>query len=406
MAASPDPIALARTGLHADDAAEMARLLQSHPELRAAINKPITSFDSPAIVRARSRAMLDVLLAAGADINGRSQWWAGGFGLLDSASPELSAYAVERGATMTAHAAARLGLLPQLQTLIAGDPALVHARGGDGQTPLHFASTVAIADYLLDHGADINARDIDHESTPAQYMLESRQDISRRLIERGCATDILMAAALGDAALVRRHLDADPESIRTRVSDEYFPMVGGGRSGGTIYQWQLGWYVSAVQVATRFKHQDVVDLLMERSPAEERLLNACWLGDEVAVRALLADRPDLASALPAAGRRHLAHAARDENRTTVRLMLAAGLPVDARSQHGGTALHWSAWFGDAEGVRLILDHLGARDRRALLNGADNEFKSTPLGWARHGLENCWRKEKGDYAATIDLLAKA
>ncbi len=87
-------------------------------------------------------------------------------------------------------------------------------------------------------------------------------------------------------------------------------------------------------------------------------------------------------------------------------MLAAGLPVDATSQHGGTALHWSAWFGDAEGVRLILDHLGPRDRRALLERDDNEFKSTPLGWARHGLENCWRRGNGDYPATIDLLAKA
>jgi hypothetical protein len=94
----------------------------------------------------------------------------------------------------------------------------------------------------------------------------------------------LRPAALGDLALVRRHLDADPESIRMRVSSEYFPMVGDGRSGGTIYQWKLGWYVSAVQVATRFKHGDVAALLMERSPAEEQLLNACWLGDEVAVR--------------------------------------------------------------------------------------------------------------------------
>src|SRR5580692_9780600 len=152
----------------------MDRLLQRHAQLRAVINEPISHFDSPAILQARSRAMIDVLLAAGADINGRSRWWAGGFGLLDSASPELSAYAVERGATMTPHAAARLGLLNQLETLVAGDPALVHARGGDGQTPLHFSSTVAVADYLLDHGADIDARDIDHESTPAQYMIDSR----------------------------------------------------------------------------------------------------------------------------------------------------------------------------------------------------------------------------------------
>jgi hypothetical protein len=30
-----------------------------------------------------------------------------------------------------------------------------------------------------------------------------------------------------------------------RVTDEYFPMVGDGRAGGTIYQWVFGWYPSA-----------------------------------------------------------------------------------------------------------------------------------------------------------------
>src|SRR5439155_6999355 len=101
--------------------------------------------------------MLDVLLAGGADINAKSRWWAGSFGLLDSASPDLAAYAIERGAQVTAHAAARLGLIDKLRELTSASPALVNARGGDGQTPLHFASTVEIAEYLLDHDADIDA---------------------------------------------------------------------------------------------------------------------------------------------------------------------------------------------------------------------------------------------------------
>jgi hypothetical protein len=105
----------------------------------------------------------------------------------------------------------------------AADPDVVHARGGDGQTPLHFASTVEVAEFLLANGAEIDARDVDHESTPAQYMLRveqkrhyprDRQDVARYLVARGCRTDILMAAALGDADLVRRHLDADAGCIR------------------------------------------------------------------------------------------------------------------------------------------------------------------------------------------------
>ena len=79
------------------------------------------------------------LLAVGAEINARNDWWAGGFGLLDTAPPELAHYVIERGAIVTAHASARLGLLEQLKQLIAADPSLVHQPGRDGKTPLHFA---------------------------------------------------------------------------------------------------------------------------------------------------------------------------------------------------------------------------------------------------------------------------
>src|ERR1044071_1864848 len=96
------------------DAAALRHLLDGNPELKARINEPLGPFDSPAITLTRSRDVLDVLLAAGADINARSQWWPGGFGLLDHANPELAAYAISRGAVVDAHAAARLGMIDKL----------------------------------------------------------------------------------------------------------------------------------------------------------------------------------------------------------------------------------------------------------------------------------------------------
>lgn len=397
--AANDPLELAKNAFREDDAGAIRRLLKRYPQLKAKINEPIGDFDSPAITHVRSRAMLDVLLEAGADINAKSRWWAGGFGLLDHATPELAAYAIKRGAELTVHAAARLGVLEKLKQLVTRNPELVHAKGGDGQTPLHFASTVEIAEYLLGQGADIDARDVDHESTPAQYMVRSRPEIARYLIQRGCQTDILMAAALGDAGLVRKHLDANAECIRMRVSDEHFPMVG-GEKGGTIYQWELGWYVSACQVAKSLGHTEVFRFLMERSPDDEKLLNACWLHDESMVKSLLARKPDLAASLPAAGRRHLAHAARNNDSDAARLMLRASFPVNVFSQHHATALHWAAWHGNAEIVQLILQ------RQPELENSDNDFKGTPLEWAIHGSENGWDREKGDYGTTVDALLKA
>jgi ankyrin repeat protein len=383
----------------ADDAPAIRQLLDQYPALKARINDPLGPFDSPAIMNVRSREMLDVLLDAGADINARSRWWAGGFGLLDCASPEIAAYAIERGARITAHAAARLGMPGELAALIEADPALVNARGGDGQTPLHFASTVGIAEYLLEKGAGIDVRDIDHESTPAQYMVAKRPEIARYLVRRGCKTDILMAAALGDLELIRRHLDADSASIRMRVSDEYFPMVS-PRNGGTIYQWELGWHCSAVQVARAFGHSECFDLLMERSPDDEKLLNACWLHDEEAVRSLLARQPDLTARLTPAGRRQLAHAARNNDTVAARLMIEANLPVDTHSQHHATPLHWAAWHGNAEVVRLILR------RNPPLDDTSNDYQGTPADWAVHGSEGGWDRRNSDYEATLEALLAA
>jgi hypothetical protein len=208
-----------------------------------------------------------------------------------------------------------------------------------------------------------------------------------------------MAAALGDLQLVEKLLEADPECIRMRVSDEYFTVIGFGKAG-TIYQWQLGWHVSAVQVARSYDNQAVFDLLMERCPEEEKLLNACWLHDEPMVTSLLKRQPDLAEKLPPAGRRHVAHAARNDDAIAARLMVAAGLPVNVFSQHHASALHWAAFHGNTELAQLFVKH------RAALENTDNEYKGTPLNWAMYGSVNAWHPEQGDHPATVELLFAA
>ena len=394
-----DPMELFKQAFANHDADLFRRLLDRHPNLKARINEPVAAFDAPVITRVRTREMLEVLLDAGADLNARSQWWAGGFGLLDGASPELAAYAIERGAMVGVHAAARLGLTGKLHELIEADPGLVNARGGDGQTPLHFASTIEVARYLLDRGADIDARDVDHESTPAQYMVRERQEVLRFLIQRGCRTDVLMASALGDAERVRKHLDADPECVRVRVNCEHFPMIN-PRAGGTIYQWTLGWHVSAHEVARQFGHEDILRLLMDRSPADVKLIAAGWLDDESEVRSLLAENRDLAAGLSEADRRQVAHAARNNNSAAVRRMLAAGLPVSALGQHGATPLHWAAFHGNVEMTREILRY------NPPLEVHDADFNLPPLGWGIYGSEHGWHCLTGNYAAAVEALIQA
>ncbi|HWW00501.1 MAG TPA: ankyrin repeat domain-containing protein [Candidatus Acidoferrum sp.] len=396
---SASPRELMKRAFAEQNAALFRDVLARHPELKPRINEPIAAFDSPLITGVRSRELLDALLEAGADINAKSRWWAGGFGLLHNASPDLAAYAIERGASVDVHAAARLGLFERLQALISADPASVHARGGDGQTPLHFAATVAVARYLLEQGADVDARDVDHESTPAQHMIRDRQEVVRFLIGRGCRTDILMAAALGDAELANRHLDSNPDCIRLRVNEQYFPMTD-KRAGGTIYQWTLGFHVSPHEVAKQFGHDEVFALLMRRSPPDVKLIAACWLDDEANVRALLTEHPGLAADLINSYSRQVADAARNNNLAAVRLMLAAGLPADVPGQHGGTPLHWAAFHGNAQMASLLLRS------NPPLELLDRDFHATPLGWAIHGSEHGWSHQTGDYAATAETLLRA
>ena len=160
-----------RKAVREADAKTVRRLLEQHEDLRASINEPVFSFDAPAIVAASDLDVVDVLLAFGADPNRRSRWWAGGFHPLHGARGAVAERLLAAGAIPDACAAANLDRPDLLARLLAEDPARVHERGGDGQTPLHFARSRPIVDLLLDAGADLDARDVDHRSTAAEWML-------------------------------------------------------------------------------------------------------------------------------------------------------------------------------------------------------------------------------------------
>ena len=401
---SIDPLEELGRALAANDTNQARRILTEHPELKGRLDEAIPDGDFGATallvaVNRKNRELIELLLQAGADINVGSHWWAGSFGVLDGDSG-LEDFLIERGAIVTAHAAARLGRLDRLRELVANDPAVVHARGGDGQTPLHFAANIEVAAFLLEHAAEIDARDIDHESTPAQWMMESRHDVARYLVSRGCRTDILMAAALGDLPLVQRHLEGDPANLHMSVSDEWFPRRN-TKSAGPIYNWTLDRDKTAHFVARMFGHEEVYRYLMARSPAELQLTIACEVGDEALVRELLARRPDLVSRLSDAEQRKLPVAGKDSNVKAVRLMLAAGWPVNTRgTQHGETALHWAAFHGNPDLVREILPYHPDLELRSL------EYDGTALHWGIYGSLHGWHPERGDYATTVQLLLAA
>lgn len=247
-----------------------------------------------AAVNINNRAMVDLLLDLGANPNQPSDWWAGGFVPLDSASEPMARHLIARGAKLTSHAAARLGWFDQLRELLTANAALARALGGDGQTPLHYASTPAIADLLLAHGADINQRDIDHASTPAEYLATSHPHTAAHLFSLGATPDPFMAACIGDAQRLERLLTTQPEGVNVRISRQRFPAAP--PAAGHIYLYTIGEGCTLLHAAASRGHAGVIRWLAShgadlnaRGGYDDAtpLHSAAWTDQPAAVAALL-----------------------------------------------------------------------------------------------------------------------
>lgn len=378
------------------DLAGTQRLL-SVPHVRSRINDAMFAFGQRAAhVAASNGALLMALIAAGADVTLKSDWPNGPYTVLDKATEDTARLLLAQGATLTPNAAARLGWLEQLRMLVDADAALVHARGGDGQQPLHEAATVAIADFLLDHGAGVDVRCIDHQSTPAQYALADRPHVCRRLLERGATPDIFMPARLGDLPLARHLLDTDPACVAARTNAPGYPAVPPFNS----YCWTLGFDLSPHDVALKFGHREVHDVLVARSPARIRFINALLAGDEHMARLVIEVDASLLPSLTRHEHGHLAQAIFHERFDAADLMLRLGFDPAAPGVDGGSALHAACWVGSARMVERLLACGGVP-----LDARDPTHKSTPLGWAAFG--SVHRRAAGaDYPAVADRLVAA
>lgn len=402
-----------KAAVQAGDVAELRQLAGRRGELRGVINAPVFAFDSPALVAAAGRGnvdLVDALLALGADPNRRSEWWAGGFHPLYSASGAVADRLLEAGAIPDACAAAQLDRVDLLLEMLANDPARVHERGGDGQTPLHFARSRRAADLLLETGAEIDARDLDHRSTPAEWMLgdaddavRSRVALARYLVERGATADIFLAASLGLTRNVRELLERDPSLLALRT--------GHGRYGEQppssyhIYFWTIGAGLTPLQAAARFGQSAAVDVMLPFASPTQRLLLSCHRGDAAEAHRIVRDHPGIVERLTGDDRASLTAEAWRANARAVTLMMELGFDPGVPSRGGGaggTALHCAAWEGSAESVAAILEYPNGR---ALIERRDPHFGGTPFGWCCHGSLNC-RNERGDYAAVARLLIDA
>jgi ankyrin repeat protein len=337
------------------------------------------------------------------DLRAVSESWAPGFNTrrIDQQSARTL---VDRGATLTVHAAAGLGLTDHLARMLDDDPSLIDAKGGDACTPLHFARDVATAQLLLARGARIDARDEDHESTPAQWSIGEAPDVARFLVERGATPDIFLAAALGDRDLAARLIEANPACVSYRIGRlPDWPPLGHNSRGGTIYQWTLAFNSYSHQVAMLKGHPDLFDLLWERSNDTTRLLVSCVLARRADAEAIVARHPGIVASLPAVDLELLPRYCWETNTNyeAVKVMLDVGFPIaHPETTHGYTALHNAAWSGTAALVDLLIA------RGAPVDVVDPRYHATPLGFALHDCLVEKRHPEGEFGRVAKSLIEA
>ena len=221
-------------------------------------------------VRENQRAVVDFVLERGAN-----SAYEAGDSLLGTARErgytELAAlfesklkeryHVVPEGADVAAAIKARD--LAQVRTLLEKQPELIHAADERGNQPIHWAAMtrqIALIDFLLERGADINAVRPDGlrpiHLTNGDYHYRGWRDVPSDavqrhevligyLLARGADYDISTATKIGDLDRVRELLDQNPELVNQVPAYSYYTGV-------------------PLRNAAAAGHLEVVKLLLER----------------------------------------------------------------------------------------------------------------------------------------------
>jgi hypothetical protein len=107
--------------------------------------------------------------------------------------------------------AIKSGNARRVREFLAADPAVARNKDNDGATALHYATLSGhreIVGLLLDHGADINARDDQFDATPTGWAIEYLREAGGLLAIE--IEDVLFAIRENDVRWVRRLLTRLP----------------------------------------------------------------------------------------------------------------------------------------------------------------------------------------------------
>jgi ankyrin repeat protein len=208
--------------------------------------------------------------------------------------------------------------------LIRRDPALANAKGNCDKTPLHWAAEKnlrELAELLLAAGADIHA-EVTWGMTPLQWAANmGSRDVAEVLLAHGARPQLNMWCAAGLGMLdVVRSFWDSPGTLKPGAGQTRSRDLGNGRWG--------------------------------KAPAPEGY-------QELVSEAFYI-------------------AARNGHIDVAQFLLDRGADINCRGFFGAPGLHWAAIHGHKPMVQFLIA------RGADLHLRDQQFNSTPLGWALEG----------------------
>lgn len=263
-----------------------------------------------------------------------------------------------RGGWMPLHEAASHGHKDIVELLIARGAAVnarttgrrtpPHSYGNTpGTTPLYVAVKYPdVVKVLIDHGADLNAKEVYYSETPIQravYLGDRR--VVHLLAAAGADMDPNLAAYMGYTERVKRLIEAGAD-VNTRDKHGQTP----------LYFAVLGGHADVVELLTGSDADPTIVYYDDDYGENQTLLH----------KAAQMDCPDVA-----------------------RVLIAHGANVQVRDRSGDTPLHTAAYFGRARMVEMLLAHGGDPNARTTGN-------KTPLDYAQEaGFEDVVRLLGGD-----------
>lgn len=246
--------------------------------------------------------------------------------------------------------------LASAEQIAKANPNLLAMRTTEsGETPLHRCRSVAMAKLLLEHGADANARDREHNARPVRSAAANwRSDVVAFLEEKaGPDPDPFYMAATGKATELTQAIIEKPERLDERSKGN--DALGGNRH--------------LMHVAATYGQAACLKVLLEaganvNEPGgwsnSQPLENAAWAGFPEAVKVLVENGADL----------------------------------EAKADTGHTALWYAAITGRREIVEMMLK-AGAKPENGLLAAMRESLRSPYFGRAL--------PKREDYDAVTELL---